>query len=711
MAEWGEVPRLAPDQAAPPNGSRDAMLRLIADAVPALMAYYDLPSLRCAFANRRYAEDYGWTPDAILGQTLRQAVGDAAWDVIEPHIRRARSGEPVHYTREQRLPSGALRVIEVNLIPHFSSDEAAPRRQIGIFVLINDVSHHVEAEGALRDSEERLRKFAEVTNEGIVFHLKGIITDVNPALLAMTGYALADLLGRHAMDFVPDSWRQVSIDYLAAAREDPYETALIHKDGHEIPVEMIGKSMSLRGEVHRIVVVRDITTRKEAQRRIEFLALHDPLTQLPNRIYLKERLAQVLALARRRDGLAAVLFIDLDNFKTVNDSLGHHAGDLLLREMARRLSAAVREADMVSRLGGDEFLVVLADIGSREDAAGVADKLLAIVNEAVEIEGHLLSVSPSIGIGLFPDDGDNADDLIRHADAAMYHAKDSGRGHYQFFTPDMSQRAFDALHMESQLREAIAGEQFVLHYQPQLSLADGRLVGLEALVRWQHPQRGLIGPDAFVPFAEARGLIAGIGRWVLCEACRQLKAWFGAGWPMVPVAVNLSAIEFRQPSLVQDITEILAAAGLAPQYLEIELTESVLMDPGGFALGTLSKLKALGVGLAIDDFGTGYSSLAYLKRYPIDKLKIDRSFVCDIPGDGDDVAITTAIVQMAHSLKLLTVAEGVETPEQRALLQSLGCDEYQGYLIARPMDTAALQAWMAQRSDNAVQPSSNSPSP
>ena len=718
MAESAESPRSAvpaEGSSSQASASRENMMRLITDAVPALMAYYELPSQRCLFANQRYAEDYGWTPASIVGKTLPEAVGDAAWRLIASHVDRAMNGEPVHYTREQYLPSGEGRAIEVNLIPHFPTIgvfanfqlDGQQRQPMGIFVLINDISHHVEAEQALRDSEERVRRFFEVTNEGIVFHIEGMITDANPALLAMTGYALDDLLGRYTMDFVPESWRQVSIDYLAAGREDPYETALVHKDGRIIPVEMVGKSLSLKGQAHRIVVVRDITTRKEAQQRIEFLALHDPLTKLPNRAHLKDRLAQVLALARRREGAAAVLFIDLDNFKTVNDSLGHHAGDQLLCEMARRLSAAVREADMVSRLGGDEFLVVLADIGSRDDAALVADKLLAIINEAVVIEGHRLSVSPSIGIGIFPGDGDSVDELIRHADAAMYHAKDSGRGNYQFFQPDMSQRAFEALHMEAQLREAIVREEFVLHYQPQRAFSDGRLVGVEALVRWQHPERGLVGPDAFVPFAESRGLIAGIGRWVLCEACRQIKAWHDAGWPRVPVAVNLSAIEFRQRNLVQDITAILAASGLAPQYLEIELTESVLMEPGDAAFETLAALKALGVMLSIDDFGTGYSSLAYLKRYPIDKLKIDRSFVHDIPGDGDDVAITTAIVQMARSLKLLTVAEGVETPDQVALLQKLGCDEYQGYLISRPVPAAALQAWMARQPDNGPLPVSS----
>ncbi len=715
MAESAESPRSATladvsTDARLTQAKRDAMMRLMADSVPALMAYYDLPSMRCLFANQRYADDYGWTPASIIGHTLREAVGDAVYRIIDPYIQRAATGEPVHYTRELPMPGGALRAIEVNLTPHFAAPEdvatsdfeGLSRRQLGIFVLISDVSHHVEAELALRDSEERMRKFAEVTNEGIVFHLKGMITDANPALLAMTGYSLADLLGRYTMDFVPEAWRQVSIDYLKAGREDPYETALIRKDGQVIPVEMVGKSLSLKGQMHRIVVVRDITIRKQAQERIEFLALHDPLTQLPNRTYLKDRLAQVLALARRHGRKAAVLFIDLDNFKTVNDSLGHHAGDELLCEMARRLSTALREADMVSRLGGDEFLVVLADIGTRAQAAAVADKLLGLVNEVVVIEGHRLSVSPSIGIGMFPDDGETADELIHHADAAMYHAKDSGRGNYQFFTPAMSQHAFEALHMEGQLRDALARHEFVLHYQPQLSFADGRLVGVEALVRWQHPTRGLLAPRAFVPFAEARGLIAGIDQWVLREACRQLKAWQDAGWPLVPVAVNLSAIEFGQRDLLQHITASLQASGLAPQYLEIELTESVLMDPGGNALDTLSALKALGVSLSIDDFGTGYSSLAYLKRYPIDKLKIDRSFVCDIPGDSDDVAITTAIVQMARSLKLLTVAEGVETPGQADLLRRLGCDEYQGYLISRPVSAAELQAWLARRADNGI---------
>lgn len=676
----------------PPGGARESMLRLIADAVPALIAYFEVEGHRCQFANRRYAEYNGWTPETIIGKTVREAIGESAWVMIQPYIEEVLQGRTSKYVREQTLPNGELRVIEVNLLPHF--EEGGP--QIGTFVLINDITHHSRAEREIRDSEERMRKLADATDEGIVFHKDTLITDVNEALQRMSGYSLSEMIGRKTLEFVPDAWKQTVIDYIQAGREDPYEAAIIHKDGHEIPVEMVGKTMPFNGETYRLAVVRDITQRKEAQSRIEFMAHHDTLTQLPNREYMRERLDKILALARRRKSATAILFIDLDNFKTVNDSLGHHAGDQLLREIAKRISSTVRDADIVSRLGGDEFLVVLSDVASRTDAAIVAGKLLEVVNMSVQIEGHKLSVSPSIGISVYPGDGETADELIRNADAAMYHAKDSGRSNYQFFVPAMSTRAFEALNKESQLREAIAGGQFVLHYQPQLRLSDGALVGVEALVRWQHPQRGLVGPDEFIAFAESRGLIAAIGRWVLQEACRQMKAWHDEGGPRVPVAVNLSAVEFKQGDLVSEIAGVLTASGLAPHYLEIELTESVLMDHAGHTLQTLEALKALGVRLSVDDFGTGYSSLAYLKRYPIDKLKIDRSFVRDIPGDSDDVAIATAIIQMARSLQLHTVAEGVETQEQLDMLRNLGCNQFQGYLVSRPVDAVGARAWLFQ---------------
>ena len=388
------------------------------------------------------------------------------------------------------------------------------------------------------------------------------------------------------------------------------------------------------------------------------------------------------------------MFIDLDHFKTVNDSLGHHAGDQLLRNVAERLRQGVRDADVVARLGGDEFVVVLTDVQSQDDVAMVADKLLASMHGVFTVDQLPLTISPSIGISLFPDHGGSADVLLRCADAAMHHAKESGRGNRQFYVSSMDASALDVLQQERQLREAIAHNHFVLHYQPQICLADGTLQGLEALVRWRHPERGLVGPDEFITFSESRGLITPIGRWVMREACRQLKAWQDQGLALVPMAVNFSALEFRQRDVAAEIAAVLLETGLAPQYLEIELTESVLMHQTGQVLGTLNALKALGVGISIDDFGTGYSSLAYLKRYPIDKLKIDRSFVADTPGNSDDVAIVTAIIQMGRSLQLKTVAEGVETQAQIELLAGLGCDLIQGFVVSAPLDAEATERWL-----------------
>jgi len=386
--------------------------------------------------------------------------------------------------------------------------------------------------------------------------------------------------------------------------------------------------------------------------------------------------------------------VNLDHFKTVNDSLGHHAGDQLLCNVAERLRQGVRDADVVARLGGDEFVVVLTDVQGPDDAARVADKLLASMHGVFTLGQVPLTVSPSIGISLFPEHATTGDALLRCADAAMHHAKESGRGNRQFYTPSMEASAIDVLQHERLLREAIVDNAFVLHYQPQISLEDGSLQGLEALVRWRHPQRGLVGPDEFITFSESRGLITPIGRWVMREACRQLKEWQDEGLALVPVAVNLSALEFRQRDVAGEIAAALRDTGLAPQYLGIELTESVLMHQTGQVLDTLNALKALGVGISIDDFGTGYSSLAYLKRYPIDSLKIDRSFVVDTPGNPDDVAIVTAIIQMARSLQLKTVAEGVETPAQVQLLKDLGCDLIQGHVVSVPLDAEALQRWM-----------------
>jgi len=667
---------------------QDNLLRTLADNVPAMIAYYEPRNLRCVFANKRYAESNGWTVDSIIGKTVREAIGEEAWRMIEPQVERVLKGEKVEYVRPLILPGGEQRIIEVNLIPHFGEDG----QMLGAFVLITDITRHQLAERAIRDSEERMRKFAAATNEGIFFHKNGILTDVNEALLAIMGYTREEMIGHNAMEFVAPEWQQTAADYMREGREDPYEAEVMHKKGHNIAVEMVGKTLHLGDETYRLGVLRDITAHRHAEARIHYLAHHDMLTGLPNRAYLTERLATILALARRHGTLVAIMFIDLDNFKTVNDSFGHHMGDALLKEVAARIKEVLREADMVSRLGGDEFLAILADLAAPEDAAKIADKLLQTISAPIALQGQQLCANASIGISLFPRDGDNADDLIRRADAAMYSAKDHGRRHSRFYTPGLSDEGAEMLAQESRLRQAVQRGEFVLFYQPQLNVGDLRLTGIEALVRWRHPERGLTDPSEFIEFAETHGLIDEIGQYVLREACRQNKAWQTAGFAALPISVNVSAVQFRRGDLVADVKRVLEETGLEGRYLELELTESLLMDKE--VVGeALAGLRALGVKITIDDFGTGYSSLGYLKRYPIDKLKIDRSFIDDLGTDADDRAIASAIINLAKTLKLTALAEGVERQEQLDFLRVHGCDEFQGYLAGNPVPAEEFTAF------------------
>jgi len=667
---------------------QDNLLRTLADNVPAMIAYYEPRNLRCVFANKRYAESNGWTVDSIIGKTVREAIGEEAWRMIEPQVERVLKGEKVEYVRPLILPGGEQRIIEVNLIPHFGEDG----QMLGAFVLITDITRHQLAERAIRDSEERMRKFAAATNEGIFFHKNGILTDVNEALLAIMGYTREEMIGHNAMEFVAPEWQQTAADYMREGREDPYEAEVMHKKGHNIAVELVGKTLHLGDETYRLGVLRDITAHRHAEARIHYLAHHDMLTGLPNRAYLTERLATILALARRHGTLVAIMFIDLDNFKTVNDSFGHHMGDALLKEVAARIKEVLREADMVSRLGGDEFLAILADLAAPEDAAKIADKLLQTISAPIALQGQQLCANASIGISLFPRDGDNADDLIRRADAAMYSAKDHGRRHSRFYTLGLSDEGAEMLAQESRLRQAVQRGEFVLFYQPQLNVGDLRLTGIEALVRWRHPERGLTDPSEFIEFAETHGLIDEIGQYVLREACRQNKAWQAAGFAALPISVNVSAVQFRRGDLVADVKRVLEETGLEGRYLELELSESLLMDKE--VVGeALAGLRALGVKITIDDFGTGYSSLSYLKRYPIDKLKIDRSFIDDLGTDADDRAIASAIINLAKTLKLTALAEGVERQEQLDFLRVHGCDEFQGYLAGNPVPAEEFTAF------------------
>ncbi|MFO1037672.1 MAG: EAL domain-containing protein [Geminicoccaceae bacterium] len=465
------------------------------------------------------------------------------------------------------------------------------------------------------------------------------------------------------------------------------------RSGEIIPLEVEGRVVDQDGRRLLILAVRDITLRRQTEETIRSLAYHDPLTDLPNRLLFHDRLSQAIERARRNRQLLTVILVDLDRFKVVNDSLGLEKGDHVLRAVADRMTAALRKSDTVARLGGDEFMLLLLGTSGAEAAAKVAQKVLDCLRPPIPVNGHEITIGASLGIALYPHDGENAEELIKHADTALTLAKEQGGNHYQFYQVDMNAAAFERLMLESRLRKALEQGEFLIHYQPLVSLEDGGIIGVEALLRWSHPDLGLVPPGEFIPLAEETGLIVPIGEWVLNTACQQVKRWHRMGFTPLQVAVNLSARQFQQRNLVDMIAAALETSGLPAESLELELTESVIMRDAPETVRRLREITALGIKLAIDDFGTGYSSLGYLKAFPIAALKIDRSFIRDIDRDPNSAAIAEAIIAMAGHLRLVTVAEGVETREQLDRLRGYGCQQLQGFLFSRPLpadDLAAL---------------------
>jgi len=550
------------------------------------------------------------------------------------------------------------------------------------------------AEAQLRESEKRFRDVAESAGEFIwETDARQIYRYLSERAGDVFGRPVEELTGTSVFEHVPpedlDALRRRIGEQTSAGR--PFrqiELRILRPNGKLRWLSLSGKPVvdasgrntgGLRG------TAEDITQRKQSEARIEHLAYHDSLTGLPNRFALSARLAQSLADARRNGQQLAVMIIDLDHFKTINDSLGHDIGDQLLIAVSQRLRLVLRDTDTVARLGGDEFVIAIPGITAPEDAARVAEKVIEVVGEPLMLAGHALHTSPSIGIGIFPTDGLDTDALMKSADTAMYYAKQHGRNGYHFFTAAMNAAATERLLLETQLRASIQRNELHLLYQPQVQLSTGRIVGMEALARWNHPERGSIAPDKFIPVAEETGLIIPLGAWVLEEACRQAALWDAQGLPPLRMAVNLSTYQFRDRDLVRHIDDILRRTGLPADRLELEITESAMMENSEQTAEVLRSIGSLGIHLAIDDFGTGFSSLAYLKRFPLDRLKIDRSFIMDLEQDTNDLAITEGIIMLARSLGLAVIAEGIETPTQLDILRSFGCGEGQGYLFGRPM--------------------------
>ncbi|MBW7902962.1 MAG: EAL domain-containing protein [Rhodocyclaceae bacterium] len=648
---------------------------------------------RVEYVNARYTEITGYAADEVLGQKAgAMRSGLTPPEVYADLWRTIRRGDDWRGELCNRRKDGRLYWDSVHIVPIL--DETG--RVAHYLSIQEDIS-------ARKENEETIRLWATVfENSGeavMITDPANHIVSVNQAFTHITGYAPGEVIGRnpsvlgsgrHDAAFFAEMWRRLN-----AYGHWQGEIWDRRKSGEVYP-KWLGISAVRDPQerlTHYVAVFSDISERKAAQERIEYLARHDPLTGLPNRMTLADRLEQALAHAERTQTRIALLFLDLDRFKTINDSLGHPVGDALLQELTRRLKGAVRETDTVSRLGGDEFVILAGGLGDPEMAADIAAKILAAVHRPFLVDSHRLSTSTSIGITLYPDDGADFDTLLKKADIAMYHAKDAGRNTYRFFTEQMNAHAHERLLVQNHLRQAIERNELVLHFQPQVALDSGRIVGVEALVRWRSPELGLVPPDRFIPMAEESGAIVDVGDWVLREACRQARAWCDEGLPALPVAVNISALQLRHGDFVERVLRTLDETGHDPAMLELEFTESILIQDIARVLDQVRRLKAIGISIAIDDFGTGYSSLAYLKQLDVDRLKIDRSFIRDIGSDPDDDAIVRAVTQMARSLRLKLIAEGTETVEQTRFLLAEGCCEAQGFLYSPPLaadDFAAL---------------------
>ncbi|MCW8908806.1 MAG: EAL domain-containing protein [Sedimenticola sp.] len=677
----------------------EARFRAISDASP-LGIFVSNAAGGCVYTNAAYQSISGLSFEQTLGTRWSKAVHpDDRQRVFEDWRTAAQAGVPFHTEFRFQREDGSVVWTRVNSAA--ISNGRAPQ---GYVQTVEDITIRKTTENKLEVAQEALfveKERAQVTLNSIgdavlTTDLKGNVTYLNLAGETMTGWSQEEALGRPLSEvfrIIDGTTRQPAENPARHALEEDRTVGLaancvlIRRDGIESAIEDSAAPIHNRdGQVTGAVIVfHDVSQSRTMTTKMTHLAQHDFLTGLPNRALLTERLAQTIGLASRHNKQVALLFLDLDNFKHVNDALGHAVGDKLLQSVAERLVASVRSTDTVCRQGGDEFVILLAEIERPQDAGHIAEILLIAFSSPHNIDGHELHTTLSIGISIYPDDGREVESVMQNADTAMLHAKKNGRNSYQYFESEMNVQAIHRQDMERNLRRALKEREFLLQFQPKIELVSGAMVGAEVFIRWRDPDHGVLYPEQFVAIAEECGLIVPMGNWVLHEACRQVRVWLEAGLQPVPLAVNISAAEFRCKDFLAGVATILQETGLDPAYLELELTESALMHDADVTISLLGALKEMGVRLAIDDFGTGYSSLSYLQRFPIDTLKIDQSFVRDIATDRNDATIVTAVIAMGKNLDLRVIAEGVETRDQLMFIKDQHCDEGQGYYFSRSL--------------------------
>jgi diguanylate cyclase (GGDEF)-like protein/PAS domain S-box-containing protein len=683
-----------------------------------LKYFYDLPFIGMAITspdtkrwlrfNHQFCEMMGYSDEELANKTWDEVThpDDVAKGILER--KRIIRGESEGYAMDKRFIRKDGSIILANV------DVKCVRREDGsvnyFVVMIRDITEQERRKAEILAARRQLQAtldaipdlLFELDADGCVHAWHSVRRTEFPTVSGES------LVGKKVSDVLPTGAVDIILSALTEAQEKGFSSGKqleLRLPGREdkwwFELSVSRKHVDTATGPRFIVLARDITERKASEQRILHLAHYDSLTGLPNRALLADRMRVAINRAARQAKRLAVLFVDLDRFKAINDSLGHDIGDHLLKAVAERMQTSIRSVDTVSRVGGDEFVVLLSEIETAEDAARVAQKIIEGLSQPYQIEKHELLLTGSVGICIYPDNGMEPNILLRNADASMYTAKEAGRNRYQFYSEDMTARAIERLSLEHDLRGAVERGEMFLVYQPQIELATGRIIGVEVLMRWRHPARGLISPVRFIPVAEDTGLILSIGEWGLRESCRQARSWYECGLLNASISVNVSAVQFRQIDFVEVIEHALRESGLPPDSLELELTESAVMQGAEPALNKLRELDALGVKVAIDDFGTGYSSLAYLRQFTVDRLKIDQSFVRDVPGNNDAEAIAAAIVAMGLNLGLRIIAEGVETEAQAEFLQSVLCKEGQGYLYAWPMTADEFEAWVGARQNRA----------